>query len=413
LDLSRVPADAVPLRILMVAGSYPPHIRGGGEISTKLLAESLAQLGCSIRVLTCGSAPESVSENGVTVDRRPSPNLYWNYEPPRGAVRKLGWHVLENWNPRARAGVDAALAEHRPDLVLTSSLENFGAEAWRAAHAVGIPAVHVLRSFYVLCWRGSTFRNGRNCDGRCLDCRMLSAGRRRASSTVAGVVGISRHILDRHLERGLFSAASPAVIANPVGVDAARGAKERGAPLRFGYLGVLSPNKGLELLARAWRQSPPADAKLLIGGSGDPGYQMQLQREFAGTAEWRGWVESRRFLDEIDFLVVPSVWNEPFGRIVVEAFAAGVPVIASATGGIPELIRVGANGFLFPRQDAAGLAAAIERAATLPADRYRAMSQAALDDSTAYTAEAIARRYLAFLHEILAARGWQSKGTAS
>jgi glycosyltransferase involved in cell wall biosynthesis len=407
LDL---PPGRAPLRILMVAGSYPPHVRGGGEISTKLLAEGLAGLGCDVRVLACGPARQLAGENGVAVERVPSPNLYWNFETRQGPLRKFGWHLLENWNPRARRQVAAAIDGHRPDLALTSSLENFGAEAWVAAEAAGVPAVHVLRSFYVLCWRGSAFKRGRNCDGGCFDCRALSLGRRRATSKVSGVVGISRHVLDQHLERGLFPAARPTVIANPAGADAAPCAKGRGAPVRFGYLGVLSPNKGLELLARAWKQRRPGGSKLLIAGRGDPAYQGRLQEEFGGSAEWRGWVESRKFLEEVDFLVVPSVWNEPFGRIVVEAFAAGVPVIASDTGGLPELIDVGMNGFLFRRNDAAGLAETMERAAALPDARYRAMSQAALDGSAGYTADAIARRYLAFLNEVVAREALRPAG---
>jgi glycosyltransferase involved in cell wall biosynthesis len=113
-------------------------------------------------------------------------------------------------------------------------------------------------------------------------------------------------------------------------------------------------------------------------------------------------MDSAQFLQAVDFLIVPSVWNEPFGRIVVEAFAAGVPVIASATGGIPEIVTEGRNGFLFDRNDAAALSMAIRRAAAMSDESYQAISQSALDDAAEYGAVSIGRRYLDFLKDIVA-----------
>jgi glycosyltransferase involved in cell wall biosynthesis len=54
--------------------------------------------------------------------------------------------------------------------------------------------------------------------------------------------------------------------------------------------------------------------------------------------------------------VLPSRWDEPFGRVVVEAMATGRPAVASAVGGIPEILRGDFAGLLFPRGDAAALA---------------------------------------------------------
>ena len=49
------------------------------------------------------------------------------------------------------------------------------------------------------------------------------------------------------------------------------------------------------------------------------------------------------FFDGIDILVVPSIWNEPFGRVTVEAYSHGVPVVGANTGGIPEVIEPRTN----------------------------------------------------------------------
>jgi glycosyltransferase involved in cell wall biosynthesis len=397
-------ADAQPeLRVLIIAGSYPPHIRGGGEISTQIMAESLSALGCEVRVLTCGPAESLEDQSAVVIHRIPSPNIYWNYSKTRGRMRRLIWHLFENRNPRARRMASREIAAFQPDVVVTSTIENFGGEAWLAARRAKVPSVHVLRSYYPFCWRGTAFRDGNNCTGACLGCRSLSFGRRRATDAVTGVIGISRYVLARHLDLGLFGAARPTVISNPIGVlpvSAAR--RHKASPARFGYLGVLSPNKGLELLNAAWQAVDGTTARLVIAGTGAPDYERGVRELFGDAAEFLGWMDSAQFLQAVDFLIVPSVWNEPFGRIVVEAFAAGVPVIASATGGIPEIVTEGRNGFLFDRNDAAALSMAIRRAAAMSDESYQAISQSALDDAAEYGAVSIGRRYLDFLKDIVA-----------
>jgi glycosyltransferase involved in cell wall biosynthesis len=391
------------MRVLIVAGSYPPYIRGGGEISTQILAETLSALGCEVRVLTCGPTESQEDQSAVAVHRVPAPNIYWNYEKKKRRLGKIVWHLVENHNPAARRIVRREIVAFQPHVMVTSTIENFGGEAWSAARRAGVPSVHVLRSYYPFCWRGTAFRGGKNCDGACTGCRALSFGRRRATGGVTGVVGISRYVLDRHLDIGLFAAAKPTVIHNPIGVlPVSRARQSKGSPIRFGYLGVLSPNKGLELLNMAWRSVGREQSRLVIAGTGAPDYERGVRAMFEGEAEFLGWMESTQFLEKIDFLVVPSVWNEPFGRIVVEAFAAGVPVIASATGGIPEIMAEGRNGFLFDRGDAAALSRAIRRACDMTEDCYRAMSAHALEDAGNYEAMAIGKRYLRYLGEIVA-----------
>jgi glycosyltransferase involved in cell wall biosynthesis len=140
-----------------------------------------------------------------------------------------------------------------------------------------------------------------------------------------------------------------------------------GHPLRIGYVGRLTPVKGVDVLLRALLQLPPA-AEYQAHLFGDP------QQEPAYAAELRALASSQskiqfhgRFgrealasvYSQMDVLVAPSVWYENNPLVIQEAFAAGVPVVASRLGGMAEFVTHNVNGLLFEAGDPASLAAAL------------------------------------------------------
>jgi glycosyltransferase involved in cell wall biosynthesis len=111
------------------------------------------------------------------------------------------------------------------------------------------------------------------------------------------------------------------------------------------FLGRLESVKGVEVLLNAWRQLafPPEEARLLVVGSAvylDTEARARELRDLAPPG--CHWLPSRRDvltpLQAADVIVVPSLWPEAFGRVVVEGLAAGLPVVASRVGGIPEIL---------------------------------------------------------------------------
>jgi glycosyltransferase involved in cell wall biosynthesis len=111
--------------------------------------------------------------------------------------------------------------------------------------------------------------------------------------------------------------------------------------------------------------------RLVIAGAplfGDDTYFERVRAEAAGSAvEFIGWVEdTSRFLAEVDLVVVPSSGLDATPRVISEAFSAGVPVLAFATGGIPEMISHGKDGFLIHQHSAEALASAIDEAVSCP-----------------------------------------------
>ena len=145
--------------------------------------------------------------------------------------------------------------------------------------------------------------------------------------------------------------------------------------LRLAFGGVLSPWKGAHLLIQAVQQTT-ADVRLDIHGRTDePMFQEYidgLRDQAAGDdrVTFRGPYgldEASDVFEDMDVLVIPSTWYENTPTVMLEAFTAGVPVIASDLGGLAEIVEPGANGTTFRSGDVASLQAAIEAAADDPA----------------------------------------------
>jgi len=125
-------------------------------------------------------------------------------------------------------------------------------------------------------------------------------------------------------------------------------------PVTVGILGQIAPHKGHGDAIEAMR-ALGAGFRLLIAGNGDASYVTMLKQKSAELpVEFLGFVGPLEFFEKIDILIVPS-WEEPFGIVLLEAMASGVPVIATDRGGPKEIAR----GTLVPPHDATTLANAI------------------------------------------------------
>ncbi len=132
------------------------------------------------------------------------------------------------------------------------------------------------------------------------------------------------------------------------------------------YFGRLVSEKGIWPLLEAFGLQTAATS-LKIVGEGPLRAELETflaQSPLRGRVELVGYVQPERMREvllDAALAVVPSVWEEPLGLVVLEAMACGLPVVASAVGGIPEMIRDGVNGRLVPAGDAAALAGAIDQ----------------------------------------------------
>ncbi len=404
------------MRLLLLNTLYAPHVGGGAEVMLQHMAEGFRARGHEVQVLCTG--PESGLQretlNGVPVLRAGLRNLYWPFdEKNHGPLKRLAWHGLDRYNRSMRAVLAKVLADIEPDVVVCHNLSGWSISAWDAIRAAGLPVVQILHDQYLTCPRGVRFHKGRHCEQQCAPCALLRRSHAEASSEVDAVVGVSRYQLNALLDAGYFIGSQNHVVYNGSPMDEvplslpASGHR----PLRFGFIGALTPNKGVEWLIEQF-QARGEDASLLIAGRGDAAYVNQLKSSAdPQRVHFVGYRKAAEFFSEIDVAVVPSLSPESFGLVALEACAHHLPVIASRMGGLTEIVQDGINGLLCSPDQPASLGDAIQRLVRDPALRQCLASRARDVVAPMLSVERMLDEYEAILRHTLLTRGVQH-GTA-
>lgn len=153
-----------------------------------------------------------------------------------------------------------------------------------------------------------------------------------------------------------------------------REARASGAPLRIGYFARISPEKGLHVLAAAYRRlrarAPSPPMRLEAAGYIAPAQAPYLEEIRKGLADaglageftYHGSVDrdgKLAFLRSLDMLSVPSPYEEPKGTFLLEAMAAGVPVVQPKRGAFPEIVEKTGGGVIVASDDPSALADAL------------------------------------------------------
>jgi glycosyltransferase involved in cell wall biosynthesis len=280
------------------------------------------------------------------------------------------------WSRQAVDYLTTLVARSRPEVVHCHNLfPALSPAVIRAAHDVA-PVVMTLHNYRLRCLPATLFRDGKVCED-CLKrtpwpgvlhrCYRDSFAGSTALATslvlhehigtfnrIATFFAISEFVRRKHIEGGL---SPDRIIVKPH--FAWRAKRREGPGTYFLFLGRLSAEKGVDALLHAWKQ---IQAKLLVVGDGPEAGRLRALAP-AGV-EFRGTVdpdEVSALLRHARALVVPSTWYEGAGRVVLEAYAAGVPVLASRIGALPEVVEDGVTGLLLPPADRDSWALAAER----------------------------------------------------
>lgn len=337
------------IKVLVVNTLYHPFEVGGAEKSVKSLCEKLAKDDFDIGVLSLSNETDSLETiKGIKIWRLKTRNIYWPFSSKtKSKITKIIWHAIDRQNLFPQVKIKKILQEFKPQIIHTNNLSGLTTSIWKIALKRKIPVVHTLRDYYLICPKSTMFKGDHKCSNQCIDCEFFSKKQKKLSNIPSVVVGISQRILDIHTSKGYFSTSGKQVIYNGFSINKLTHMRARTKPLTIGFIGQLKRAKGFDMLVNALNTLNHYDWKLLIAGDYSPKQKIETNKKIPKEkVDFLGFVKQKNFFEKVDFLVVPSIWEEPFGRVIVESFSSNTPVIASNIGGIPEIFHCNKQ-FLF------------------------------------------------------------------
>ena len=345
------------MKVLMLHNRY--RIRGGEGVSTDATVSLLR-------------------DAGHTVD------LVEEWNDRVGELGMVKTSIRSVWSSEAHRDITSRLANGDYDVM---HVQNFfplhSPSVFHAARAMNVPTVNSLRNFRLLCPQGMLYRDG----GVCMDCVGLKAplpavrhgcyrDSRAGTAVVAAMAvghrigGTWRDAVDVHVTPSQYAAEVHVsggfdpnhieIVPNFVHPDPTVGTGEGDFVL---FAGRLAPEKGIDVLIKAWR-THLSDIPLRIAGTGILEDDVFSIADDLETVEYVGTLEHpqlTKMMGEATLVVAPTTGIETFGRVAAEAHATGTPVVASNLGGLPEIVVHDETGLLVPPGDVHALAAAVRR----------------------------------------------------
>lgn len=314
------------------------------------------------------------------------------------------------WSQASYQAIRHQLSLHSYDVV---HVQNFfpiiSPSVYYAARDAGIPVVQTLHNYRLLCPNGLFYRDGQVCTDclgkpipfsgiqhRCYRKSLFASAGATAMLSVHNLLQTWTKTVDRYIALTEFARQTfiegglPAerIVVKPHFIDPDPGTGQgRGGYML--YVGRLSVEKGLDTVLKAWEQVGSL-VPLKIVGDGQLSEQVKAVSQRLTNVELLGrrpMSEVHDLMGEAIALIFPSKWYETFGRVAVESFAKGTPVIASRIGAIAELVEHDRTGRHFQPGNPEDLAQQVKWVVGHPAAVQKMRQNARTEFEARYTAD--------------------------
>lgn len=349
------------MKICRIIYAYSPYAFGGADIYTEKISKELVKRGNPTVVITINPRRKYlIEDNGTTTIYRFHPfNIATVHTIGRKSfVHQAIWTAFDIYNRYSYIKIKNILEKEKPDVVHMHTPLDVTLSAFEAVKNLRLPLVLTLHDYLLLCRRAVLVHgSGEICSDKNINplCKMYRQfSKMIVEDKIDTVIAPSQFVLNKYKSEGFFKHSRTIVL--PHGIDInnmpdflEKESRSRKRNIDILYVGSLTKHKGAHILIKAFRQIDNENVKLHIVGDGI--YENILRNLARGDDRiiFHGKFANsgtHKFYGIADVLVVPSIWYDVRPNVIPEAFRAGVPVVGSNIGGIPELVNDGYNGFL-------------------------------------------------------------------
>ena len=343
------------MKVLKVIHGFPPDYMAGSEVYSYQLVKALSKMTPQISVFSRAEnefdEPYKIYDevyDGITIQRVNRPDRDYSYESK--------FH-----NKKLEEIFREYLIKIKPDVVhfghlshLSTNLVNIVAEEHK------LPVIYTVHDFWLFCVKGQLInQNNEICKGpsptKCHDCSpyqtTIKSVREKLNHMKKVMSLIDIFLVPSHTLRKFFidqGVPKNKVIYSKYGfnvnnIEYKKRTYTSKSQIKFGFMGRIIPSKGIRVLIDAFQNT---SANLFIYG------HIGNKKRFLENSNihFQGGYDNNNInqvLNDIDVLIVPSIWLENSPLVIQEAFLAGIPVITSNIGGMSELVKNEVNGYLF------------------------------------------------------------------
>ena len=365
------------MKILVLSNLYPPHFIGGYELGCHEVVEGLKARGHEVRVLTSTYGVAKPECNGEVYRW-----LEWDdFKASASRLYRVSRVIRKEM--RNRKAFTSLLRVYRPDVVYAWNLGGISVSLLFLSQQLRLPVCYFVSDEWLALW-GSNVVQSFSSDPR----RWLTASAKACLRALAKLwklvpsgsldlryVQFASNYLKETTRRVGKPVDAGEIVHWCIDTQRFRFREQVNTPKRLLYAGQVVPHKGVDTAIEAIgvlvKNQVHGWKGLTIVGVADRGsaYLLELQRlvRSYGLDDRVSFHErvSRdhlvRIYHEHDILLFPSVWEEPFSIALLEAMSCGLAVIATATGGTPEILQDETNALIFPKKDACACARQIQR----------------------------------------------------
>jgi len=397
------------MKVCYISSFYPPLIFGGAEIYVRRAAEKLVQQGLEVIVITTNSKisikPSIEEKNGVKIYRIHPLNIYAIYNTlSKPALIKPIWYGIDLLNLHSYKVIKDILIREKPDIVHIHNFKGFSL-AFNAVESLNVPLIFTAHDYFIGCPRENLFRSSCEvCHAPPIICRLYAKIQRYMKDNKPDVVTApSQFVIDKLKKDGFFEQVRTMKL--PLGIELAGNEKieKDYETIDILYVGRVNRYKGLHILINAFKELEHKNIHLHVVGEGEDMEESKKIAGFNSNIIFYGFMPDRELVElykKANVAVVPSIWCEVFGVVIIESFKYGTPVIGSNIGGIPELVENGYNGYLFEAGNVVQLKKVLENLIENPKELKR-LSDNAFEFVKKYSMEEHTKRLKKLYEEVL------------